>query len=52
MATADRISGIVIQALKHLAQKNVDVSVSPLLRQRLSDADKKQLAKDLQCTPA
>jgi len=52
MATAGRISGIVIQALKHLGQKNVDESVSQLLQQRLSDADKKHLAKDLQYAPA
>ncbi|MBN1663983.1 MAG: hypothetical protein JW943_10325 [Deltaproteobacteria bacterium] len=52
MATAGRISGIVIQALKHLAQKNIDECVSQLLKQHLSDADKKQLVKDLQYAPA
>ncbi|MBN1382565.1 MAG: hypothetical protein JXA41_12890 [Deltaproteobacteria bacterium] len=52
MATAGRISGIVIQALKHLGQKNLDDSVLQLLRQRLGDADKRQLQKDLQYAPA
>jgi hypothetical protein len=52
MATADRISGLVIQALRHIGQKYVDASVLHALRKRLSDDDKKQLIKDLQYAPA
>ncbi|MFA5182550.1 MAG: DUF6088 family protein [Syntrophales bacterium] len=52
MATADRISGLVIQALRHIGQKYVDAYVLHSLRKRLSDDNKKQLIKDLQYAPA
>ena len=52
MATAGRISGLVIQALRHLGQKHVDESVLHTLDRRLGNDDKKQLAKDLQYAPA
>jgi hypothetical protein len=42
MATAGRISGTVIQALRWLGRDHVDEVVSTL-RRRLSDADKRQL---------
>ena len=52
MATAKRISGLVIQALRHLGQRHVDDSVVRVLQRRLTDDDKKQLLKDLRYAPA
>ncbi len=52
MATAGRISGLVIQALRHLGQGHVDGNVSAALRQRLKPADKRQLLKDVRYAPA
>ena len=52
MATAGRISGLVIQALRHLGQRHVDESVLHTLDRCLSNDDKKQLAKDLRYAPA
>ncbi|HEV2438184.1 MAG TPA: DUF6088 family protein [Verrucomicrobiae bacterium] len=52
MATAGKISGLVIQALRHLGQRHVDGNVSATLRQRLKLADKRQLLKDARYAPA
>lgn len=52
MATAGRVSGLVIQALRHLGRQNVDATVVQNLRQRLSESDKKQLLKDVKYAPA
>jgi Family of unknown function (DUF6088) len=52
MATAGRISGTVIQALRWLGRQNVDSRVVAALRRNLSEADKKQLLKDLRYAPA
>lgn len=52
MATAGRISGMVIQALRHLGQPHVDDAMIGALRRRLDDKDKKQLLKDLRYAPA
>ena len=52
MATAGRISGLVIQALRYLGQHHVDDPVVKALKQRLNEADKKQLLKDLRYAPA
>ncbi len=52
MAAAGRISGLVIQALRHLGKVNVDDDIVDKLKARLSDADKKQLLKDITCAPA
>ena len=52
MATAGRISGLVIQALRHLGKQNVTAKRIDTLRSSLSDADKKQLLKDLPFAPA
>jgi Txe/YoeB family toxin of Txe-Axe toxin-antitoxin module len=46
MATAGRISGTVIQALRWLGKRNVDDRVVSGLRRGLSQADKEQLAAD------
>jgi hypothetical protein len=52
MATAGRISGLVIQALRHLKQSNIDDQVMARLRQRLSDDDKAVLLADVASAPA
>ncbi|MBN1615655.1 MAG: hypothetical protein JW950_14430 [Deltaproteobacteria bacterium] len=51
MGPADRISGLVIQALRHLGQKHVDDAVIRTLRNKLSDQDKKRLIKDIAFAP-
>ena len=52
MATAGRISGLVIQALRHLGQKNVDDMVIDQLDRRLDVEAKAQLMKDIRYAPA
>lgn len=51
MATSDRVSGLVIQALRHLGKDHVDDRVVQTLRKRLSDADRKRLLKDIVYAP-
>jgi hypothetical protein len=52
MATAGRISGLVIQALRHLGPKYVDDTIIRILKRKLSADDKKQLLKDIAFAPA
>ena len=52
MATAGRISGLVIQALRHLGQGHVDAEVIARIDRRLSADDKMLLLKDLRYAPA
>lgn len=52
MATSGKISGVFIQALRHVGQKHVDDTMVERLRSRLSDDDKKQLMKDVRYAPA
>lgn len=52
MATAGRISGLVIHGLRHLGQKHMDDNVVAHLRKRLSSDDKKQLLRDAPYAPA
>lgn len=52
MATAGRITGTVIQALRWLGQRYVDDVTVKKLRQRLSDQDKRQILNDLRYAPA
>jgi hypothetical protein len=52
MATAGRISGLVIQALRYMGQDNVDDRVINILKRKLSDNDKKTLIADLRYAPA
>lgn len=52
MATAGTISGLVIQALRHIGKQHVDDSVVNLLSRRLNREEKKQLLKDLRHAPA
>jgi len=51
MATAGRVSGLVIQALRHLGQDHVDDNIIGMLKKRLSDADRRQLMNDLRYAP-
>ncbi len=51
MATAGRISGLVIQALRHLKQINVDEEIVAQLRKRLSKKDKAELLADAPLAP-
>ncbi len=51
MMTAGKVSGLVIQALRHLGQRHVDDSVLTTLRRRLSTADKRQLLKNFRYAP-
>ncbi len=52
MATAGRISGLVIQALRHLGSKHVDDDVIARLDRRLDADARKQLLKDVRFAPA
>lgn len=52
MATAGRISGTVIQALRWLGRRGVDDAVVATLRHRLTDEDKERLMKDIRYAPA
>jgi hypothetical protein len=52
MASAGRISGTVIQALRWIGRRQVDANTVAILRRRLSDRDKKQLLRDLRFAPA
>ena len=51
MATAGRISGSVIQALRWLGRRHVDDKVASILRRKLSARDKQQLLKDIRHAP-
>ena len=51
MATAGRISGTVIQALRWLGRNNVDERITSILRGSLTKADKAQLMKDIRYAP-
>ncbi|MFH1440536.1 MAG: DUF6088 family protein [Candidatus Omnitrophota bacterium] len=52
MATAGRVSGLVIQALRYLGQDHADDNIIGMLKKRLSNADKRQLMNDLRYAPA
>ena len=52
MATAGRISGLVIQALRYLGKDHVDNHIIEVLKKKLSEEDKHQLMKDLRFAPA
>jgi hypothetical protein len=51
LATADRISGTVIQALRWLGKRHVDESTVAQLSQKLSAEEKRQLLADLRYAP-
>ena len=52
MATAGRISGLVIQALRYLKQGNVDTTIIARLKRRLSNEDKGTLMNDIRYAPS
>lgn len=52
MATANRISGHVIQALRHLGKEHITEDIIVKLRKRLSRAEKQQLLQDIRYAPA
>ena len=52
MATAGRISGLVIQALRYLGREYVDDEVITRLDRRLGEDDRQLLLKDLRFAPA
>ncbi len=52
MATAARASGLVIQALRWLGQRNVDEKVISKLRRNLKPVDRAALMKDAHLAPA
>jgi hypothetical protein len=52
MVTAGRISGLVIQALRHLKQDNIDCQTIARLLARMTLDDKKVLLADAQLAPA
>jgi hypothetical protein len=51
MATAGRISGTLIQALRHLGQDQIDDSIIAILRRHVAAADHAVLRKDLVHAP-
>jgi len=51
METAGRISGLVIQALRHIGQRHADDALVARLRKRLSAEDKQVLLEDLRFAP-
>jgi hypothetical protein len=51
MATAGRISGLVIQALRHLGKAQIDGRALEILRKRLTIEDKACLRQDLPLAP-
>lgn len=52
MATAGKISGLVIQALRFIGQENIDDKVIGILKRKLADKDKQILMADLRFAPA
>lgn len=52
MATAGHISGVVIQALRHIGNNNVTDKTTAILKKRLTKADRRQLISDLRYAPA
>lgn len=52
MATAGRISGLVIQALKHIGRKSVDDQIIAQLDRVLDTQARSQLVKDVRYAPA
>jgi ABC-type uncharacterized transport system YnjBCD ATPase subunit len=52
LATADRVTGVVIQALRFLRRQQVGQEVVTQLRERLKPAERRQLVKDIPFAPA
>lgn len=52
MATADTISGLVIQGVKHIGKRYMDDNLIARLQKRISREDKQQLLQDTRYAPA
>lgn len=52
LATAGRVSGVVIQALRFLRRQQVNQELVERLRERLQPAERRQLVKDIPYAPA
>lgn len=52
MATAGKVSGLVIQALRHLGKAHIDEEVVAQLNRILDEQAKSQLMKDIRYAPA
>lgn len=52
MATADRVSGVVIQALRFIGKDKVGNEMIETLRQRLNPEEREQLLKDARYAPS
>ena len=52
MATAGRVSGTIIQALRWIGRRHVDDRMIASLRRTIADRDKQQLLKELRYAPA
>lgn len=52
MATAGRLSGLVIQALRYLGRSRVDDKIMRRLKQKLSDKETSSLLRDVPYAPA
>jgi len=52
MAAAGKISGLIIQALKHIGKDQVDDAIIDQLDRRINDPGRKQLLKDIRSAPA
>jgi hypothetical protein len=51
MATAGRLSGLIIQALRYLGKAHVDEKIIARLKQKLGDTDARSLLKDMAYAP-
>ena len=51
MATARKVSGLVIQALRYIGKEKVDKEIIQALGKNLSEDDRKQLMKDIRYCP-
>jgi hypothetical protein len=52
MGPAGRLSGLVIQALRHLGQEKVNAGIIQKLKEKLTPKDRQQLLKDAAYAPA
>jgi hypothetical protein len=52
MAMAGEVSGLVVQALRHLGQRGAGAREIAMLRRRLTASDKQRLLKDARFAPA
>ena len=51
MATAGRKSGTIIQALRHIGQRNINDKTLAIIKRQLTPQDQAQLLKDLRHAP-